>query len=123
MEQTFAELKSRLGQVHDLRRVHELLFWDQTVMMPPKGADVRTEQLTTLDRLAHELFVSEEVGALLEELRPYEESLDYDSNEASLIRVTRRDWEKLSRVPAELSAEMTRVGSTAMEAWVFIPGS
>jgi carboxypeptidase Taq len=86
--------------------------------MPPTGAAVRTEQLTTLDRLQHELFTGEEVGRLLEELRPLEDSLDYDSDDASLLRVTRRDWEKASRVPPELSAEITRVASDAQEAWV-----
>src|SRR5206468_9794017 len=42
----------------------------------------------------------------------------YESDEASLIRMTRRDWEKERRVPTELSAEITRAGATAYEAWV-----
>ena len=75
MEEKLEELKRRLGEIVDLRTCVELLFWDQTVMMPPGGAAVRAEQLTTLDRIAHERFVDDEIGALLEELRPYEESL------------------------------------------------
>ena len=35
MEERFDELKTRLAEIHDLRRALELLFWDQTVMMPP----------------------------------------------------------------------------------------
>ena len=62
MEQRFAELKARLAEVHDLRRALEMLFWDQTVMMPPGGGAVRGAQVTTLDRLAHEKFVSDEIG-------------------------------------------------------------
>jgi Zn-dependent M32 family carboxypeptidase len=41
MEERFAELKARLAEIHDLRRSLELLFWDQTVMMPPGGGAVR----------------------------------------------------------------------------------
>ena len=37
MEERFAELKTRLAEIHDLRRAQEMLFWDQTVMMPPGG--------------------------------------------------------------------------------------
>ena len=44
MEQRFAELKTRLAEIHDLRRAQEILFWDQTVMMPPAGAPVRGAQ-------------------------------------------------------------------------------
>ncbi len=87
-------------------------------MMPSKGAVVRAEQLATLGRVAHEKFVSPEIVRLLDELRPYEESLPYESDEASLIRVTRRDYEKESRVSADLRAEMTRTAALARVAWV-----
>ena len=117
MEAAYRELERRLAEVTDLRTAAELLFWDQTVKMPPAGAAVRAEQLATLQRVAHERLVDDEVGRLLEELRPYEESLAYDSDEASLIRVTRRDWEKERRVPVELAADMTKLASEAMEVW------
>ncbi|MDQ3162753.1 MAG: carboxypeptidase M32, partial [Actinomycetota bacterium] len=76
MDERFAELKHRLADIHDLRRAQEVLFWDQMVMMPPGGGPVRGAQLTTLDRIAHARFVDDEVGRLLEELRPWQESLD-----------------------------------------------
>jgi carboxypeptidase Taq len=95
-----------------------MLFWDQTVMMPPGGGAVRGQQLATLDRIQHERFVSDEIGALLDELGDYERSLDYDSDEASLIRTTRRDWGKARRVPPDLSAEMTRAAAEAHDVWV-----
>jgi carboxypeptidase Taq len=118
VEAAYQELRRRLGVVTDLNTAAELLFWDQTVMMPPTGARIRAGQLATIQQLAHERAVDPEVGRLLDELRPYEESLPYDSDEASLIRVARHDWEKARRVPPELAAEITRVASEAMEAWV-----
>jgi len=114
---TLAELRRRIAEVHDLEQAVQALEWDQLVMMPSGGAAVRAEQLATLRGIAHERFVDPEVGRLLEELRPLEESLDYDSDDASLIRVARRDWEKASRVPTELTAEITRVASQAQDAW------
>ena len=117
MEPRFAQLKNRLAEIHDVRRAQEVLFWDQTVMMPPAGGPVRGAQLTTLDRIAHAKFVDPAVGRLLEELRPYEESLEYDSDEASLIRTARRDWEKARRVPTELAAEMVGAAAEAHDVW------
>jgi carboxypeptidase Taq len=117
MNERFDELKTRLAEIHDLRRSLELLFWDQTVMMPQGGGAVRGAQLTTLDRIAHEKFVADEIGELLEGLREHEQGLDYDSDEASLIRTTRRDYEKARRVPAELAAEMTGAAAEAHDVW------
>ena len=86
--------------------------------MPPGGHPARAEALATLSRVVHEKFVDDEVGHLLERLRPVEESLEYDSDDASLIRVTRRDWEKQRRVPTELRVELTRAAALGNQVWI-----
>jgi carboxypeptidase Taq len=118
MQAELADLKERIGEIQDLDRTSSLLAWDQQVKMPPGGGGVRAEQLATVGRIAHEALTSDEMGRLLDKLAPHEDTLDYDSDEASLIRVVRREWEKARRVPAELRAEMTRAASLAMPVWV-----
>ncbi|MBA3412898.1 MAG: carboxypeptidase M32 [Actinobacteria bacterium] len=118
MQAAYADLKERVGEIHDLERTSSLLGWDQQVKMPPGGGGVRAEQLATIGRIAHEALTSDEMGRLLDTLAPLEDTLAYDSDEASLIRLVRRDWEKARRVPAELRAEMSRAASLAMPIWV-----
>ena len=117
MNEKFEELRHRLAEVKDLRRTIDLLEWDQETMMPPKGIEARAHMLATVERVAHEAFVSDEIGRLLDELRSFEESMPYDSDEASIIRVTRREWEKKRKVPAELRAEMAHAAATAQPVW------
>ena len=76
-----------------------VLSWDEETKMPPSGAEARAEQRATLNRIAHELNVEPALGELLEELRPFEEEHAFESFEASLIRIARRDYEKAIRVP------------------------
>jgi carboxypeptidase Taq len=111
-------LKERLAEVSDLARAGGVLAWDQKVTMPPGGHPARAEALATLSRVVHEKFVDDEVGRLLERLRPFEESLDYGSDDASLIRVTRRDWDKQRRVPTELRVELTRAAALGNQVWI-----
>jgi len=118
MKDRYEELKKKLAEIHDVHMARSILSWDQHTKMPPKAGEIRAEQLGTLDRIAHELFIDDDIGALLEELRPYEESHDYDSDEASLLRVTRREYAKATRVPSDLRAELTRAGAIALAAWV-----
>jgi carboxypeptidase Taq len=109
------QLRRLVGEVDDLRKAATVLFWDQRVMMPPGGAEARANAAATVGRLAHERFVSKDVGALLEGLN--EDDYEHDSFEASLIRVTRRDYEKAVRVPPELTGEMRHAGAIAVAAW------
>jgi carboxypeptidase Taq len=115
---SFVELKQRLAEVNDLGKAMSLLSWDQRTMMPPKGAAVRAEQLGTLSRLAHDRFTSDEIGGLLDDLADYEDSLAYESDEASLIRIARRDYDKERRVPADLRSDLTRAAASGYGAWV-----
>ena len=112
------DLRERLAEVSDLGRAAGVLGWDQRVTMPPLGTEARADQLATLSRLAHERFTDDAIGRLLDRLAPVAESLPYDSDDASLVRVTRRDWEKARRVPAKLREEMTRAGARGHHAWV-----
>src|SRR5690349_15014214 len=86
--------------------------------MPPEGATARAEAQGTLARIAHELSTAPELGELLEDLRGFEAEHSRESFEASVIRVTRRDYEKNRRVPAELRAELTRAGSLGYQGWL-----
>jgi carboxypeptidase Taq len=110
-------MRERLAEIADLEKTSILLFWDQRVMMPPGGAEARAEAFATIGRVAQERFTSPEVGRLLDDLRSLEEESDYDSFEASLIRVTRQDYEKATRVPPELVGEMARAALLGLAAW------
>ena len=118
MADALAQLKERLTRITDIERVSRVLNWDQQTMMPPAGWEHRGDHMATLRRISHELLIAEETGRLLDELRSVEDSLDPDADDAALIRVARRDYEKASRVPTELRAEMTRAAAEARTIWV-----
>ncbi len=117
METKFQELKTRLLEVNDISSAAGLLYWDQSTYMPPGGAAARGRQMATLSRLAHEKFVDPAVGKLLDELGAYEESLDYDSDEASMLRVTRREYEHATKIPSEFLAKVTSHTSESYQVW------
>jgi carboxypeptidase Taq len=118
MEAKLKELKTRLLEENNLRMAAAVLNWDQTTYMPSGGAPARARQLATLRRLAHEKFTDPAIGRLLDDLRPFEERLPPDSDEASLIRVTRRLYERETRVPPTFMAELSRHQAASYAAWV-----
>ncbi len=116
-EPKLEQLKTLLHEIDDLQSASAVLSWDQTTYMPPGGAEARGRQLATLSKLAHEKFTSPVISKLLDELRPYEESLPYDSDDASLIRVTRRDYEKATKVPPAFTAELSNHAAQTYQLW------
>ena len=118
MTETATELRRHLAELTDLRNTVHLLHWDQQTMMPPRGAGLRADEIGTLSRIYHETFISDRTGRLLDGAEQENDGLDPDSDDARLISVVRRRWEKSRCVPADLSAEMARASSAGHEAWV-----
>jgi carboxypeptidase Taq len=117
VEAILQELKNRLAEAQDLDRAGAVLNWDQSTYMPPGGAAARARQLATLARLSQEKFTDPAVGKLLDELWPYAESLPYDSDNASLIRVTRREYERMTKVPPEFMGRLYSHAAESYQAW------
>jgi carboxypeptidase Taq len=109
-------LKAILAEIADIKHAEAVLDWDSRVSMPHAGAQARAEATSALTRLAHERFVSDEVGELLEGLASIGEE-DPDSVDAALVRVTRREWDRASRVPTQLAGEMSHANGVAVAAW------
>ena len=115
--QAFDELKEHLAAISDLESAAAVLDWDQHTYMPPGGAEARAVQLATLARLAHEQFTAARTQALLDAAEPLRDALDPDSDGAALLRVTRRNLTKASKLPSEFVAERQRAASLGVQVW------
>ena len=111
-------LRRHLAEIEDLRTAAHLLGWDQQTMMPRRGAPARAEALATLERISHEMFTSGQTGHLLDAAAENLNGTPTDSDDARLISVVRRRWEKARRVPSELAADLARASSIGQEAWI-----
>jgi len=117
VEKKLAKLKEILATLADLGGAQAILNWDQQTYMPPKAAEMRGQQLATLNKIAHEIGTSPELGKLLDDLRPYAETLDPDSDDARLIKFAIRDYERATRIPPEFVVEQAQVVTLANQAW------
>jgi carboxypeptidase Taq len=123
MEQHIADLYREyheiMAKAADLNYAGAVLGWDQEVGMPPKGAEARGRQLSTLASEAHRMLTSDRLQFLLDELGTYFDNIgDRDSDEACNVRLSRLDMEKNKKLPAEFVEELSKLTSLSFNAWV-----
>jgi carboxypeptidase Taq len=118
VEPALAELKERLTEIVDLARVGGVLAWDMEVYMPQTGGDARGTQLATLTSIVHRKLTDDRIGELLDDLEPWASTLPPDTDDACLIRATRREFEKNRKIPTKLEAEFTKARADAFGIWV-----
>lgn len=117
MEEKLKELKEIMGTLTDLGHASTLLGWDQEAYMPPGGVESRGRALATLGKMSQEIGTDEKVGKLIEALEPWAEEQDPDSDDARLIVVSRRAYDKAVKVPPEMVAERAMLSAEANAAW------
>ena len=118
MDEKYIELKTRMAAIWDLDKAQAVLSWDRDTKLPPKGTPARTRQISTLSRLIHEQLTSPEVGQLLEELTPWLDELDFDSDQAALIRLAQREYRRSTAIPTELVVAQSKAAGEANAAWI-----
>jgi carboxypeptidase Taq len=116
-KQTLAQLKERLHEVDDIQRAASVLSWDQSTYMPAGGAAARGRQMATLGKIAHQRFVDPEIGRMLDALTPWTEKVSPDNDDAALVTVARRHYERSIKVPSTLVAELSAHSAESYDAW------
>jgi len=118
MAEKMDKLKSLLAEVADLNAVGAVLGWDQQTYMPKGGAEARGNHLATVGKITHQKFTSDEIGILLTDLEKEHAGAEPDSDDVRLLKLTRIEYDRATRVPSEFVAEFAIVTSKAFEAWV-----
>ena len=112
----YQELESRFARLYALREAAGVLHWDMSTVMPEGGAEARTEQLTALDLVCHEIIVDPRTAELLDRaeeggaarLEPWQ---------AANLAEMRREWHHDAAVPGDLVEALSRAGKACEMAW------
>lgn len=112
----YADLSTYLRECATLHAVGNVLGWDQETYMPSGGASARGDQAALIARLHHERVSAPELGDLIAGSES-EIDANADTAEAANIREARRDYDRRTRIPAELVSRLAAARSAAQHAW------
>ncbi|MFH8991320.1 carboxypeptidase M32 [Streptomyces sp. NPDC017940] len=117
MDRVIEELRTFAAETADLEKAGYLLVWDEETHMPAGGGEERTHQHAAVERAVQDRWASDELARLLERAAPLVDRLDPESDEATLIRVLRRDSDKARRVPEGIRLEIAACQARSFGLW------
>jgi len=103
----FEQTTQALGQVAGR------LGWDQETMMPPGAATQRGEEMAAMESVLHARRTDPRVGDWLAAIDAHA----LDAVQSAKLREIKRSYDRASKVPADLAAQIARVTSTAQGKW------
>jgi carboxypeptidase Taq len=114
MEKTFDALLARMQELRDLGGLISLATWDQETYLPPKAADSRAHQLSTVQGIHHERLVDPRLGELLAWAV---ENKDLTADQRAMARVLMRERDREVKVPKKLVQALAEAQSRGLVAW------
>ena len=100
-----------------LQSTFSLLGWDERTGMPPEGAEYRGEQMTYLAGIIHRRRTDSKLGDWLERLIDSPLSSKPHSIEGTIIRESKRQFDRQRKLPESLVMELTRTSVQGQQDW------
>jgi carboxypeptidase Taq len=114
MEKTFDALLARMQELRDLGGLIGLATWDQETYLPPKAAESRAFQLSTLQGIHHERLVDPRLGELLAWAAEHKALTD---DQRAMARVLTHERDRAVKVPRALVQALAEAQSRGLVAW------
>ncbi len=116
-KQAFDDLCAHARETATLASLQALAEWDERAYLPRTAGDYRAEQVTLLARLVHQRRTDPRIGDWLRQLADTSPVEDPHSDWAATIRQTRREYDKLVKLPPSLVEELTRTAVRGQQIW------
>ncbi|MDQ3046206.1 MAG: carboxypeptidase M32 [Bacteroidota bacterium] len=114
MNKNYSLYRDTLRKIADVNYSAAVLNWDQETYMPPKGAELRAQQLSTLAGISHELSTSAELGTLLIALN---EEKDLSEKEKRNVKQSLKNYNDNKKYTTAFVQELSKTISETFQAW------
>jgi len=118
IDETYASVCSFARETATLYSIASLLDWDESVLLPPGGAEHRAKQSSLLAGMVHRRWIDERFGEQLNELAESPLADDRHTAAGATIRELKRQRDKKVKLPPELVEELTHTAVMGQQQWV-----
>jgi carboxypeptidase Taq len=100
-----------------LQSTADIIRWDMETMMPPKGINLRSEQLARLSEIEHKMVTAPEIGILLEKIEGHQNYETLDITQKRNVYLIRKNYDEQTKLPEDLVVETARQQAITIDTW------
>jgi len=124
MSKTIEALESDYKKLMDLTRevivlgsAVSIIYWDMETMMPPKGVNLRSQQLGVLRQMMHRLITKPEIGNLLSNIENHPDFESINELQKRNTYLVRKNYDEQTKLPEKLVADMAKQEAIGVNVW------
>lgn len=113
----YGKLIVRVKDLMTLDSIESLVHWDTETKMPPKGIQLRSQQLAVLGRIAHRMSTDPEIEKLLSRIESHPDFQTLTDVQKRNVLLTRKHYDEQTKLPEELVVETAKQQALTTDVW------
>ena len=94
-------LMGKAKELYVIQSVGSIVNWDLETKMPPKGIQLRSEQLALLQKIGHRMLTDPEIGKLIEEIVDHKDYGSLDQLQKRNVLLAKKEYDEDGRTPLD----------------------
>jgi carboxypeptidase Taq len=117
LTKSYEELLERSKELIILRSAGAILSWDMQTKMPPRGAELKSQQLALLQKVGHQMTISSENRRLLDAVEKHRDYDDLSPLQKRNVYLARLSYEQATRLPERLVVDLAKQKAIGRTVW------
>ncbi len=110
-------LMEKIKQLAILMSTEAMISWDMETMMPPKGINLRSQQLALLSVIEHKMSTDPEIGTLLQNIQRSPDYGKLDEAQKRNVYLMQKRYDEQTKLPEELVAAIAKQQALSIDMW------
>ncbi|MFB0558799.1 MAG: carboxypeptidase M32 [Candidatus Bathyarchaeia archaeon] len=117
LEKAYQDLMERAKDLIVLQSASGIVYWDMETKMPPKGVNLRSQQLALLEKMGHRMLTDPENGRLINAIKSHPEYDGLTQLQKRNVHLAKKEYDEAVKLPEELVVETARQQTIAVNTW------
>ena len=113
----YNSLLERSKELTVLMSAGSMLGWDMQTKMPPRGLELKSQQLALLQKIGHQMLTSPELGKTLESIEKHKDYEDLTQVQKRNVYLARMTYDEAVKLPERLVVEMAKQRTIGTGVW------
>jgi carboxypeptidase Taq len=117
LTESYNGLMERAKDLLTLQSTGAIIYWDLETKMPPRGIQLRSQQLALLQKIGHRMLTDPEVGKLIDVIKGHKDYDSLDQLQKRNVHLSKKEYDEATKLPEELVVETARQTAIAVDLW------
>ena len=108
VQKKYETLLTRAKELTILQSATAIVQWDMETKMPPRGLNLRSQQLALLGLMGHKMITDPQTGKLLEDIEKAPEFNGLTSPHKRNVHLVRKAFDEATKLPEDLVFETAK---------------